>query len=125
MKIQTTSTTNNSRGIVKLYFKRYKQLQPHIRFPKTSREWAAYCSRVKGLKEKEQITWDEYAVFVNKIFDILIPRGFNPSFGMICSQKVFRKVKYLTDGFVVPATSVTLHDFQELQAFLYNEKYKL
>jgi hypothetical protein len=116
----------NCQKIVSIYFEEFSRVSGHRFTPKSPKEWASFCGRVNSLKHREKISWEQYYDFVKFIFSQLVPKGYYPTFGAICSSKVwwsYRGHLVRSHGRLVDPSTLgdSTEVFEKLFNILYNQ----
>lgn len=106
----------NTRDFIKYYSIKLEKLTGK-RLLVPPEAWVGFGARIKGFKEKLNLTNIEYRNFIDKVFSkFFIGAGYEPSFGCIVSEKVYYLAHKLRES-----DQFSNEDFEVLKQELYKD----
>uniref|UniRef100_A0A7C3WV10 Uncharacterized protein n=1 Tax=Dictyoglomus turgidum TaxID=513050 RepID=A0A7C3WV10_9BACT len=126
MKIKLTNTKDidkwSNRDILIYFLVKYKEfVSKEFSVPEDA--WVGMMSRIKGFREKMNLTSLQYKEFIDDVFSIFFTqKDYVPSFGAIVSEKVYYNIKFLKTSKLTSCKSFTNDDFEKLKQELYSKE---
>jgi hypothetical protein len=119
IKIKSLKTVENwsNRDLLIYFLRKYEEFTTkRFEFPPDA--WPGLLARIKGFREKLDLTPQQYKEFIDNIFHIFFTQEeYVPTFGTVVSEKVFYTIKKLLEE--KKNSVITNDDFQKLKEELY------